>query len=275
MRFNNQTFLITGASSGIGAEFAKQLAEKGANLVLCARRVTELENLAIQLREKNSVTVDVIGIDLTTYSDSGNLLGIDSLVQYIQTNTIHGLVNNAGCGSFGYFEELDLEKERTMIRLNIEATTILAHAIIPQLKKRRAGLIISVSSVAAFQPLPLMATYAATKAYNFVHSMALRTELSEFGVQVLTLCPGPTATEFGGVARVPGTMTGGFRDRVEDVVQSALRSASKNRAFVIPGWRSYFMSLSSRCLPKVLTCYFVLKALLPAYKISKRTEQEN
>jgi short-subunit dehydrogenase len=269
MQIKNQTILITGASSGIGAEFAVQFAAKGANLVLCARRLSDLEKLAQSLREQYQIKVSVLAVDLTNYNDSDKLLGLNSLAEYIKSNELNGLVNNAGCGSFGYFEELDLEIERRMIRLNIEATIVLAHAIIPQLKQRRSGLIISVSSVAAFQPLPLMATYAATKAFNFVHSMALRSELAEFGVRVHTLCPGPTATEFGGVARVPGTMTGGFRDSVQDVVSATLKSVTKNKGFVIPGWRSFIMSLSSRFLPTGLTCFLVLRALLPAYKMSK------
>lgn len=236
MKPKGKNCLVTGVSAGIGKEFARQLREAGANVIGVSRREGELQ------------------ADLTSSED------LQRVVEYIQGNQIDLLVNNAGVGSFGRFDELDLAWEEKMIQLNIVATTALAHAVIPQMKERKEGAIISVSSIAAFQPLPYMATYAATKSYNLIHSLGIREELKPFGVKVLTLCPGPTATEFGGVARVPGTLTGIYRDRVEVVVRNTLKRVSR-KAVVIPTLRAWLIALPSKLLPKTITTRQVGKVL--------------
>ncbi len=254
-KFENIRVLITGASSGIGAEFAKQLAKLGASLLLVARREDLLLKLQAELIAAGAKKVEYLVADLTNPTDLANL------VTRINIEQIDLLINNAGKGSFGYFETLALGDELNQINLNIVAPVTLAHAVIPQMKARKFGAIISVSSIAAFQPLPLMATYAATKSFNFMHAIALREELRPFGVKVLTLCPGPTATEFGGVARVPGTISGIARDDVQMVVSKTLRALAGNSAFVVTGTRSFWMSLMSRLLPKSLTSRLVANGL--------------
>ncbi len=262
--FQDKVALITGASSGIGAEFARQLHARGAKVLLVARRVEKLQALCEELLQRRSNSAEVLVTDLTSRS------GLNQLCAYITTHTVDVLVNNAGLGSFGYFEQIPIEREHEIFALNIEATVLLAHAVIPQMKKRGSGALVSVSSIAAFQPLPYMSTYAASKAFNFIHSMGLREELRAFGVRALTLCPGPTATEFGGVARIPGKMTGIKRDSVESVVRQTLYALDRNRSFVVTGIRSKLLYglmcicpwiVSTRVAGRVL--YSTLKAVTP------------
>jgi short-subunit dehydrogenase len=200
-------------------------------------------------------------VDLAKHSGE-----LDRLRALIPTRTVDILINNAGRGTFGSFEEIDGAAEEEMILTNVLASTLIARAVIPQMKARRSGAIVSVSSVAGFQPLPYMASYSGTKAFNVVQALALRHELKPFGIQVVTLCPGPTQTEFAGVARIEGHITGSKRDPVEFVVAEALRALERNRAFVVPGLRSALMSLGSRLLPKDFTtwvCEKMLRGALP------------
>lgn len=253
--FNDKVVMITGASSGIGAEFARQFNSLGARVVLIARREEKLEKLKKELNSLRENSAEYLICDLCSDFE------LDFMVKYIRDHKIDILINNAGCGSFGFYEELDIDKEVDQVKLNIIATQKLSHAIIPQLKARKEGAIISTSSIAAFQPLPYMSTYAATKSFNYTHSLGLRAELSDFGVKVLVVCPGPTATEFGGVARVPGKMTGVSRDSVEKVVKISIKALRKNKAFVITGFRAKLYSIPSRFFPVSLSLRLVKKAL--------------
>ena len=250
MKYQNKTILITGASSGIGAEFARQFSDLGASMILVARREDKLQALSSELSR-----AEYLVADLTNSKD------LARVVEKIKANQIDILINNAGRGSFGYFEDLNLEAEINQVQLNVVATQALAHAVIPQMKERASGCIVSVSSIAAFQPLPLMATYAATKCFNYQHSMALREELKEFGVRVVTLCPGPTATEFGGVARVPGTATGGPRADVDMVVRETVKGIERNQAVVIPGLRAKGMAWFSKLMPTTFSSWIVGRTL--------------
>lgn len=241
--YQNKTALITGASSGIGFEFARQLHGRGAKVVMLARRKSLLDAEVARLNTLRADSAEALVLDLASSED------LVQALSYLHQNQIDILINNAGHGSFGSFAELDLNREISQIRLNVEATVVLAHAAIKRMIPRRSGVLVSVSSVAAFQPLPFMSTYAATKAFNYVHTAGLRAELKGSGVRVLAVCPGPTATEFGGAARVPGTMTGVVRDSVVDVVKASLSALDRNRSFVVTGWRSKIAALVSVLLP--------------------------
>ncbi len=243
---HGKTALITGASSGIGEEFARQLHRRGIDVVLVARRIERLQRLADDLNGARPQSARVIRCDLSSAE-------IHEVEDFLENHRIDLLVCNAGKGSFGRFENLNREGEEELVLLNVLAPLRLMHAVIPQMKKRRSGAIVSVSSIAAFQPLPYMSTYAATKAFNFSHAMGLRYELAEFGIQVIALCPGPVETEFGGVARVPGEWTGIFRDSVEDVVAATLRSLDRKRSWVTPCLRSKILCLLSRLTPVELS----------------------
>lgn len=252
-----KTALITGASSGIGREFAKQLAEQGVSLILIARRIDLLNELKEELAS-STVNIELLQCDLC------NREGLSDLLSLLKDKEFDLIVNNAGCGSFGYLETLDSKHETFQVDLNINATQQLMLLAISKFKQQNHGGVISVSSIAAFQPIPFMAAYAGTKVFNLYHSLAVSEEIRNTGVQVSILCPGPTATEFGGVARVPGTLTGGYREPVDKVVRIAIADFYKGKKIIIPGWRAKLMALTSRVLPLRVSTYITGKVLLPS-----------
>jgi uncharacterized protein len=233
-----QTALVTGASSGIGEQFARQLAERGYELILVARRKDRLQKLAGQLPTK----AEVIACDLG--SDAAKLPGKVS-------GDVDLLVNNAGFGLIGKFAELDAKREREMIDLNAGTLTDLCRAVAPAMIKRKSGAILNVASTAAFQPGPKMAVYFATKAFVLSLSEALHEELKPHGIKVSCLCPGPTRTEFGDVAGFGGN---GLFDRVAmespAVVKAGLAGLDKNKAVVVPGWMNKVTASSGRFAPR-------------------------
>lgn len=255
--FEGKQIVITGASSGIGAEFSRQLHLKGANLVLIARRLEKLEQLASDFNKQRAGSATCLQADLSSSPD------LNRVSQVLTKERCDILINNAGRGSFNYFHKLALEEELQMVELNICAGLRLAHAVIPQMIERRSGAIVTVSSIAGFQPLPFMSTYAATKAFNLFHSYGLSQELSQFGIRVMAVCPGPTATEFAGVARVPGTVTAMSRDSVEMVVSKSIAALQAGCSHVVPGWQSSLTALLSRFAPMKISTALVRRALKP------------
>lgn len=253
--FTGKIAAVTGASAGLGREFAKQLHELGCKVILIARRQDLLEKLAQELNHLHPNSAECMPADLTAEED------LQRVVTILKERQLDILVNNAGRGSFGHFEGLDIKTEIEIIALNIIAPTILSHAVIPQMKSRRSGAIITVSSIAGLQPLPFMSTYASTKAYDLFHSLGLWRELRAYNVRALAVCPGPVATEFGGVARVPGTWTGGKRDSASSVVQESLRALAQDRAVVVPGLKAKLMMAGVRMLPKTVTTRIVGRML--------------
>jgi short-subunit dehydrogenase len=234
--------LITGASSGLGVEFARQLSKKGQRLVLAARRKDRLDALATELGNARAVAADL--------SEPGAVRTLlDDLASAGEQVAI--LINNAGFGLRGRFVELDAMREREMIDLNIGTLTDLCRAIAPQMVERTSGAILNVASTAAFQPGPNMAVYFATKAYVLSFTEALHEELKPHGVKVSALCPGPTRTEFGEVA---GIKTLGQFDRLamesEPVVRAGLEGLEANRAVVIPGATNKIGAWSTRFAPR-------------------------
>ena len=267
MLYTDKTALISGASSGIGAEFARQLHALGANVILVARREEALGQLARELNNKRQDSAAYMVVDLT--QEIADREGsIQELLRLMSETRIDILINNAGRGSFGLYDDLDIDKEIDQLTLNVAASMRLAHAVIPQMKKRHHGAIVQISSIAGFQPIPYMATYAATKAFNLFHALALRHELKPFGISVLAVCPGPTATEFGGVARVPGTSTGLARDDVQMVVKKSIAALTRNRAIVFPGLRASLVSLVPRLLPINVSTWFMKRLLDKTYRKS-------
>jgi short-subunit dehydrogenase len=234
--------LITGASAGLGVEFAKALSERGHRLVLVARRKERLDQLAKELGKARAVALDL--------SKAG---AADKLIADLQAHgeVVDVLVNNAGFGLIGKFAELDAKRERQMIDLNVGTLTDLCRAVAPQMIKRKSGAILNVASTAAFQPGPKMAVYFATKAFVLSLSEALHEELKPHGVKVSCLCPGPTRTEFGDVAGFGGN---GLFDRVAmespAVVRAGLEGLDKNKAVVVPGWMNKLTANSGRFAPR-------------------------
>lgn len=228
--------MITGASAGIGREFARQLAPYAQTLVLVARRLDRLEALKAELeRAHPRLTVFTYGLDL---SDAGSM---EEFLRWLDSGgmQIDFLINNAGVGDHGAFETAEWGRVQRIIDLNITALTKLTHRLLPMLKSRTQASILNVSSIAGFLPLPTIAVYAASKAYVTSFSEALRAELRYTGVSVTTLCPGPVETEFGSVAeRSPDARQEApefFKVPVEQVVREALAAVARDRARVVPG----------------------------------------
>ncbi len=234
--------LVTGASAGLGVEFARQLARRGHRLVLAARRKDRLDELAREVGNARAVAIDLSREGAAT-----------SLMADIDANgeTVDLLVNNAGFGLIGRFAELDAGRLRQMIDLNVGALTDLCRAAAPAMIERRSGAILNVASTAAFQPGPKMAVYFATKAFVLSLSEALHEELKPHGIEVSCLCPGPTRTEFGDVAGFGGN---GLFDKVAmnaaRVVETGLRGLDANRAVVVAGLINKVGAASTRFAPR-------------------------
>jgi short-subunit dehydrogenase len=245
------TCLVTGASSGIGAELARGLARRGHNLVLTARRTGLLDALAAELRAAHGVEVDVIGCDLSDDEQR------ERLVAQIAEGprALEVLVNNAGFATVGPFRELAAEcgRERSVVRVCAEAPVHLCEAFVPGMAARGRGAILNVSSIAAFQPMPGMATYAASKAMVHAFTSALHAELAPCGMTVSVLAPGAVRTEFADVAesselaaRIPGM----FWSTPAAVAEAALRGLEHGDAVIIPGRFYRAAALVGRHVPR-------------------------
>ena len=234
--------LVTGASAGLGVEFARQLSKRGHRLVLAARRNERLEELAAGLGNARAVAIDLSNKDAAA-----------KLIANVEENgeAIDLLVNNAGFGLIGRFAKADAKRLRQMIDLNVGTLTDLCRAAAPGMIERKAGGIINVASTAAFQPGPNMAVYFATKAFVLSFTEALHEELKPHGVKVSCLCPGPTRTEFGDVAGFRGNQ---MFDRVAmnspEVVAAGLEGLDKNKAVVVPGLVNKITASSGRFAPR-------------------------
>jgi len=234
--------LITGASAGLGAEFARQLSKRGQRLVLAARRKDRLDALAAEVGDARTVE-----IDLSAPGAASRLVADVNAAG----ETIDTLINNAGFGLRGRFVELDAGREREMIDLNCGALTDLCRAVVPGMIQRKRGAILNVASTAAFQPGPKMAVYFATKAYVLSFTEALHEELKPHGIKVTALCPGPTRTEFGDVAGIASL--GSFERLSMDagpVVRAGIEGLNANRAVVIPGATNKVGAWSTRFAPR-------------------------
>jgi len=237
-----QVALITGASAGLGAEFARQLARRGTRLVLVARREDRLRTLADEVGNAR-----VIAMDLSADDAAERLVAdLDAAGDEVEL-----LINNAGFGQIGRFASLDAKRQREMIDLNIGTLTDLCRLIAPRMIERKSGGILNIASTAAFQPGPNMAVYFATKAYVLSFTEALHEELKPQGVHVSALCPGPTRTEFGDVAGFGGN---GMFDRVAmeapAVVAAGLAGLARNKAVVVPGAINKIGAASTRFAPR-------------------------
>ena len=261
-----QRVLVTGASSGIGAELARQLAERGYNLTLVARRKERLDELAAELTEANDIRADVEPCDL------GDAKARAALIKRLKARDaeIVGVCNNAGFGNVTNFVEADLDSEVEVVRVNVEAVHELTGAFLPRMVEQGTGAILNVASTASFQPLPGFATYAASKAFVHSFSEAVHSELSGTGVSVTSLCPGFTRTEFGDVAGV-----GEEEDQLpeftlmdaDDVARQGLEGMVAGRRTVTPGLVNKVTSTSGRYTPRTV--------LLPLVKWVSKSRSSN
>ncbi|QDV10236.1 Sulfoacetaldehyde reductase [Rosistilla oblonga] len=250
------TTLITGASSGIGWELAKQFAAGGDDVVLVARSEEKLQKLAVEIRETHRVSATVIR------SDFAETDGVDRLCERLRSDEIQidTLVNNAGFGALGRFAELPVDRQTDMLMVNVVALTRLTRLLLPAMLATGKGGILNVGSIAAYQAGPNMSVYYASKAYVLSFTEGLREELAGTGLHVTCLEPGPTETGFGddsGMGKLD--MFSSAAMSAEDVAAAGYRGYRKNDDVVIPGWKDRLMVTSAGFLPRIATRKLVAK----------------
>jgi len=261
--FRGKWALVTGASAGIGAAIARQLAAHGANLILTARRRDRLNQLAAQLAAEfadQNITARIVAADLNSPGapqqiyDATEGAGI----------AVDILINNAGLGHYGEFYKLDPDQEYSMVRVNCEAVVRLARLFIPRMIERRRGFMLVVSSLAAFQPIPYNTVYAATKVFDRFFSLGLAAEVARFGVKVTALCPGTTDTEFFSVS---GSSMGVFRriglQSAEEVARKAIAALARGKRTIIPGSKGALVPFLVRLVPTTRVTAILEKAVRP------------
>jgi short-subunit dehydrogenase len=259
--FAKTTSLVTGASSGLGAEFARQLAARGSDLVLVARSADRLAALADELRLRHRVAVTTLPADLSLADE------VSRVVSATATTEVGVLVNSAGFGTYGTFADLDAGREHDEVMVNAMAAVDLAHAVLPGMLARRRGGIITVASSIAFQPSPRQAVYGATKAFALAFSEALWAETRGSGVRILALCPGPVATGyFASLGDQAATSSIIYRRaaRPADVVRAALRGFDHEAMTVIPGRGTRFLAQGHRFLPRTAMARMAGRMLAPS-----------
>jgi short-subunit dehydrogenase len=240
MDYKGLLALVTGASSGIGAVFARRLAERGCDLVLVARRHGKLESLSRMLNSQVDVEVEVLPADLSV-TGAGAALAESLAARGVQVDV---LVNNAGFGLYAPVRHADPRRISEQVMLNVAAVTDLTQALLPGMLARDRGAVINVASTAAFQPVPYMSVYGATKAYVLSFTEALWAETRHTNVRVTALCPGATDTEFFDVAGESASI--GRRMAPEPVVDAALRALERRRSAVTPGLTNWLLANSTR-----------------------------
>ena len=254
----DKTALVTGASSGLGAEFARQLARRGSNLILVARSTDRLRALAAEIEQTRPVRVEVLPADLADRS------AVAAVAEHVR-GRVHLLVNNAGLGTYGPFVDTDRDYEQILV--NNAALVALTRALLPDMLDRHAGGVLNVASTIAFQPGPYQAVYAATKAFVLSFTEALRVETRASGVRVLALCPGPVQTGFLtalGDDRAAHTAIYSRLDRADRVVTVGLRALDRDRGIAIPGTRNTLLAWGPRFTPRTVTARISGRLLRPA-----------
>lgn len=240
--------LVTGASAGIGRALAEELAAGGTNLVLTARRRERLEELGAKLRTASGVSVEIVTADLAQPA------GPEEVYLFTEQKgiAVDLLANNAGAGVYGEFQDTKLASQLDMVNVNCAAVVHLTHLFLPQMLERHQGHILVVASTAAFQAVPYISTYAATKAFDLFFAEGLGEEVSRYGVHICALCPGPTATEFGEVAGTPRSK-GAEKLGVQDprqVARVGLEGLAAGKTCVISGFKNQLGAQAHRFLPR-------------------------
>lgn len=244
------TVLITGASVGIGRELARIFAENGHDLILVARNVEQLQQVAAECESLNKIKARILQKDLSLPNAAGEIF--DQVKRDgIEVDT---LVNNAGFGNYGPFAEVDLDADLRLLQVNVVALTALTKLFLPDMLARRSGRILNVASMAAFQAGPLMSTYYASKAYVLHFSEAIANECSGKGVVVSALCPGPVRTEFQPRAGIHGSrlFKGNASMDARTVALAGYRGLMRGRRIVVPGLSNRLIVQFTRFVPRPL-----------------------
>ena len=249
---DSSTCLVTGASSGIGAEIARELARRGLNVTLVARREDRLRELAEEIGRDHGVRAEIVAADIATEE------GRAGLIDAVRSNRrdVDVLVNNAGFGSAGRFQSLDGDRETLMVRTNCEAIVALCAEYVPAMTGRGRGGVLNVASIAAYQPIPYQATYSATKAFVLTFTEALSADLHGTGVTATALCPGPVPTEFGTSAGIDDGEWDGIPDFVltsaEHNASAGVGGLDRGRRVVVPGPFNVAMTAAGQYTPRSL-----------------------
>lgn len=241
----NEWAVVTGASAGLGIGYAERLAQQGSDVLLVARRQTLLEATADTLRRRYGVRAEARAVDLSSEDSRAEF------VDELRSRPVHTLINNAGFGTVGPFSRLDADRVRSEVSLNVGALTDLSHAVAGQMVDRGRGAIVNVASTAAFQPMPEMAVYAATKGYVLQFTVALWQELYDTGVRALAVCPGPTNTSF--FANAGDDQVLRMRRTADQVVDTTFRALARHQPFVVDGFRSQVLAFANRFAPRGLS----------------------
>lgn len=248
MRYEGRTALITGASSGIGAAFARELAARKADLVLVARRKQRLEDLAEELRDRHGVAVHVVPADLSLPTAAADIHATTEKLGL----RVDVLVNNAGFATYGRYADIDPAKDNDQVMVNAAAVVALTHAYLPGMIERHDGVIVNVSSAGAFQPMPYQAVYAATKAFVQSFSEGLWAETRGQGIRVTACCPSATDTEYFETMGNEDEARFGPKRPPRGVALAALRAVDRNRPVVVVGVPWKITANLPRLLPRAM-----------------------
>ncbi len=259
--FRGKWALVTGASSGIGAALARQLAAHRVKLILTARRKDRLENLAAELAAAGSET-RILVADLNDPAAPQQIYDATEGAGL----AVDILMNNAGLGQYGVFHLSPAEQELSQVRVNCEAVVRLARLFVPRMVERHRGWVLIVASTASFQPIPYISTYAATKVFDRFFALGLAAEVARFGVKVTALCPGPTESEFFDVAHA-GVFKRGAQP-ADDVARQAVAALFRGRRVVIPNVKGRFTAFFVRFFSAGLITRVIEKAARPKSKPS-------
>ncbi len=258
-QYQGKTALITGASAGIGAAFARALAARGANVILVARSEDKLQALADELARAHGVRAEVVAADLARAGAARELY--DEVDR--RSLAVDLLVNNAGFGTSGRFETLAPERDGAEVALNVAAVVDLTHLFLPAMLAQGDGAVVNVASISAFMPGPYSAVYGATKAFVLSFSEALWAECCGRGVRVLALCPGATATEFFDVVGTDAAGVLGAKRAPAQVVETGLRALERNRSYAVDGLANYLMVQAPRVVPRGIVARLVARVARP------------
>lgn len=251
--------LVTGASSGIGRALAEELTAGGAHLVLTARRRQRLTQLRKSLHGKYGVRVEVLVADLNQPDAPDKIFAFTNERGIV----VDLLVNNAGLGSYGEFRTGNRPRELGIVQVNCSAVVHLTHLYLPNMVERRSGDILIVASTGAYQGVPYMATYAASKAFDLLFAEALAEEVERYGVRVCALCPGPTTSEFQEVAGVPKQMGAGLEEKPDQVARTGLRALAAGEHSVISGFTNWLGVAVQRIAPRRFVTYAAERLFRP------------
>lgn len=254
--------LVTGASAGIGAEFASQLAAGGTNLILTARRSERLEALATQLETKHKIQTETVVADLAQPAAPEQIYSFTKQKGIV----IDLLINNAGFGQYGALPEVETQRLLDMVQVNCSAVVHLTRLYLPDMITKRRGAVLILASTASFQAVPYISTYAATKAFDLLFAEGLAEEMKPHGIRVCALCPGSTESEFHAVAGQEQFTAKYPQETAEKVVRTGLQALAEGKSYVISGLGNYLGAHSQRIVPRQVVTRIAANMFRPGKK---------